>query len=82
MLAAWTADRLAKSAGSSGLSASAARRPTPVGGAHDPTPADVDAHPQGASPFGVQDLCGNVWQYTDEFEDAHTRAVVLRGGSR
>ena len=23
-----------------------------------------------------------VWQFTDEFEDAHTRAVVLRGGSR
>jgi formylglycine-generating enzyme required for sulfatase activity len=44
-------------------------------------PADVDAHPQGASPFGVEDLVGNVWQWTDEFSDAHTRAAVLRGGS-
>ena len=44
-------------------------------------PADVDAHPLGASPFGVMDLVGNVWQWTDEFTDAHTRAAVLRGGS-
>jgi len=44
-------------------------------------PADVDAHPQGASPFDVLDLVGNVWQWTDEYEDEHTRAAVLRGGS-
>ena len=42
---------------------------------------DVDAHPDGASPFGVLDLVGNVWQWTDEFVDEHTRAAVLRGGS-
>ena len=46
-----------------------------------PAPADVDAHPQGASPFGVLDLVGNVWQWTDEYADEHTRAAVLRGGS-
>jgi len=44
-------------------------------------PVDVHAHPQGASPFGVEDLVGNVWQWTDEFTDDHTRAAVLRGGS-
>ncbi|XHS80473.1 formylglycine-generating enzyme family protein [Burkholderiaceae bacterium UC74_6] len=44
-------------------------------------PADVDAHPRGASPFGVLDLVGNVWQWTDEHEDEHTRAAILRGGS-
>ncbi|MBI2512770.1 MAG: SUMF1/EgtB/PvdO family nonheme iron enzyme [Opitutae bacterium] len=44
-------------------------------------PDDVDAHPDGASPFGVMDLVGNVWQWTDEFRDAHTRAAALRGGS-
>jgi formylglycine-generating enzyme required for sulfatase activity len=44
-------------------------------------PADVDAHPAGASPFGVLDLVGNVWQWTDEYVDEHTRAAVLRGGS-
>jgi len=44
-------------------------------------PADVDAYPQGASPFGVMDLTGNVWQWTEEFTDPHTRAGILRGGS-
>ena len=44
-------------------------------------PADVDAHPLGASPFGVLDLVGNVWQWTEEFVDEHTRSAILRGGS-
>ncbi|WP_158880911.1 formylglycine-generating enzyme family protein [Rhodanobacter sp. L36] len=44
-------------------------------------PDDVDAHPDGASPFGVLDLVGNVWQWTDEYVDEHTRAAILRGGS-
>jgi formylglycine-generating enzyme required for sulfatase activity len=43
--------------------------------------SDIDAHPKGASPFGVMDLVGNVWQWTDEYVDEHTRAAVLRGGS-
>jgi iron(II)-dependent oxidoreductase len=42
---------------------------------------DVDAHPRGASPFGVMDMVGNVWQWTDEFVDEHTRAAIVRGGS-
>ena len=44
--------------------------------------ADVDAFPKGASPFGVMDLTGNVWQWTDEFVDEHTRAAILRGSAR
>jgi formylglycine-generating enzyme required for sulfatase activity len=44
-------------------------------------PSDVDAHPLGASPFGVMDLVGNVWQWTDEYVDEHTRAAIVRGGS-
>jgi iron(II)-dependent oxidoreductase len=48
---------------------------------HDlPPPSDVDAHPKGASPFGVMDLMNNVWQWTDEYKDEHTRAAILRGG--
>jgi formylglycine-generating enzyme required for sulfatase activity len=43
-------------------------------------PDAVGAHPQGASPFGVMDLVGNVWQWTEEFTDTHTRAAILRGG--
>jgi gamma-glutamyl hercynylcysteine S-oxide synthase len=26
-------------------------------------------------------MVGNVWQWTDEFVDEHTRAAILRGGS-
>jgi formylglycine-generating enzyme required for sulfatase activity len=44
-------------------------------------PDDVSAHPTGDSPLGVADLVGNVWQWTDEFVDEHTRAAILRGGS-
>jgi formylglycine-generating enzyme required for sulfatase activity len=44
-------------------------------------PDPVGAHPKGAGPFGVMDLVGNVWQWTEEFTDEHTRAGILRGGS-
>ena len=43
-------------------------------------PDPVDAHPQGASPYGVMDMVGNVWQWTDEYTDEHTRAAIVRGG--
>jgi formylglycine-generating enzyme required for sulfatase activity len=55
--------------------------PAPSKGRDLPAPANVDAHPAGASPYGVMDLVGNVWQWTDEFTDTHTRAAILRGGS-
>jgi len=44
-------------------------------------PDAVAAHPNGASPFGVMDMVGNVWQWTEEFVDEHTRAGIVRGGS-
>jgi gamma-glutamyl hercynylcysteine S-oxide synthase len=44
-------------------------------------PDEVGAHPSGASPFGVMDLVGNVWQWTDEYQDTHTRGAILRGGN-
>jgi iron(II)-dependent oxidoreductase len=44
-------------------------------------PTLVDAYPEGASPFGVMDLTGNVWQWTDEYVDDHTRSAILKGGS-
>lgn len=47
-----------------------------------PGAESVTAHaPAGDSPFGVSDMVGNVWQYTDEFRDAHTAGVIVRGGS-
>ncbi|MGW3955610.1 SUMF1/EgtB/PvdO family nonheme iron enzyme [Streptomyces sp. NPDC004752] len=58
------------------------RVPEPFNGRNEMRPPDdVDAHPSGASPFGVLDMVGNVWQWTDEFTDDHTRTAVLRGGS-
>jgi formylglycine-generating enzyme required for sulfatase activity len=55
--------------------------PAPDKGRTMQAASDVDAHPKGASPFGVMDLVGNVWQWTDEYVDEHTRAAILRGGS-
>ena len=55
--------------------------PAPDRGRNLRAPDDVTAHPGGASPFGVEDLVGNVWQWTDEYTDEHTRAAILRGGS-
>jgi formylglycine-generating enzyme required for sulfatase activity len=46
----------------------------------DTTP--VNAHPAGSSPFGVEDLVGNVWQWTHSLTDNGRHWVVyLRGGS-
>ncbi len=55
--------------------------PTPDSGRRMLPASDVRAHPAGASPFGVLDLVGNVWQWTDEWQDAHSRAAIVRGGS-
>ncbi|MGB8536594.1 MAG: SUMF1/EgtB/PvdO family nonheme iron enzyme [Acidobacteriaceae bacterium] len=44
-------------------------------------PDNVNAHPNGASPSGVMDMVGDVWQWTDEYLDDHTRSGILRGGS-
>jgi iron(II)-dependent oxidoreductase len=54
--------------------------PVPEKGHDLRAPDNVDAHPEGASPFGVMDLTGNVWQWTDEYLDEHTRAGIVRGG--
>jgi len=57
--------------------------PVTVGDCTNPLiPDDVNAHPNGVSPFGVLDLVGNVWQMTDEFIDEHTRSACLKGGSK
>lgn len=55
--------------------------PQPAQGRVSPGPEEVNVHPTGASPFGVMDLVGNVWQWTDEYVDEHTRGGILRGGN-
>jgi iron(II)-dependent oxidoreductase len=44
-------------------------------------PESVDAHPRRASPFGVTDTVEDVWQWTEDFVDDHTRCGILRGES-
>lgn len=42
----------------------------------------VDAFPAGASPFGVMDMVGNVWQLTDDvYDNGAYYFAVIRGGS-
>jgi formylglycine-generating enzyme required for sulfatase activity len=42
----------------------------------------VDAYPSGASPFGVVDMVGNVWQMTnDVYDNGSYYFCLLRGGS-
>jgi formylglycine-generating enzyme required for sulfatase activity len=55
--------------------------PQPDHGRNMHQPSDVDRFPQGASPFGVLDLEGNVSEWTDEYQDDHTRAAIVRGGA-
>lgn len=55
--------------------------PIPDQGRAMRAPDNVDAHRNGASFQGVMDMVGNVWQWTDEYSDDHTRSAIVRGGS-
>jgi formylglycine-generating enzyme required for sulfatase activity len=65
-------------------------------GNKDGSTAAVGSHPEGASPYGVLDLAGNVWEWCEDFDDPNFyedgplnnpkneqpgERLVMRGGS-
>jgi formylglycine-generating enzyme required for sulfatase activity len=44
-------------------------------------PVPVGSYPQGASPYGVLDLAGNVWEWVQDRYDLDRDRRVVRGGS-
>ena len=58
------------------------RMPVPSNASTVPALPNAGAFsPAGDSVYGMRDIVGHVWQYTDEFQDEHTRAVLLKGSS-
>lgn len=64
-----------------GTTMDSSKIPKPDTSRNRQAPVDVTAFDNGASPYGVRDMVGHVWQWTNEYVDEHTRSAILKGGS-
>lgn len=45
------------------------------------SPVAVGSYPEGKSPYGAMDMCGNVWEWVDGWESEDKRYRIVMGGS-
>ena len=53
----------------------------PCAGKNPGRPVAVGSYPQGASPYGVLDMAGNVWEWVADRYNRDPSRRVVRGGS-
>lgn len=53
----------------------------PCAGKTPGKPSAVGSYPQGATPEGVQDMAGNVWEWVKDAYEADRKRRVVKGGS-
>ncbi len=41
----------------------------------------VGRYPQGASPYGVEDMAGNVWEWVEDWSNSNQETKVMKGGA-